>query len=85
MKRARSLGHANVPTVQDTDAEKRVQLKRNRDDRALRKRFYTHLFPRVSDVIVDLATCGGQFKLHQCEITMWFNIDGHDVQKRDVV
>lgn len=59
--------------------------KRADPDRDARRRFYAHLFPLVVDVIVDLATCGGQFKLEQREIALRFLIDGSDVQKRDVV
>lgn len=65
--------------------EKHALEKRKHNDRAVRKRFYAHLFAQVVDTLVDLATCGGQFKLSQCEISMRFHIDGSEVQKRDVV
>lgn len=71
-----------IPTTTAVVHKKPKRVDAGRD---ARRSFYGHLFPLVVDVIVALATCGGQFKLEQREIALRFLIDGSDVQKRDIV
>lgn len=64
---------------------KRVEEKRSKEEYFMRSRFYSGLFSRVLDVIISLATCGGQFELRRREIAFRYNIDGVDTMTRNDV